>query len=111
MRLYPVSVRIDDEGGVVIGAVHRPQTGRAVITPSSAQRCGVERVDGGCIWRCKAEMQTRLFVWWDRVLGGKNPKRDAVGPVAVADKRPRSPYAFVTKRCQDGVVEGPASVD
>src|SRR5215469_1835422 len=45
------------------------------------------------------------------MLGGKNPKRDAVGPVSVADQRPRSPYAFVTKRRQGSVVEGPTSVD
>ena len=58
----PVSVGIDDEGGIIIVAVHRAQTGRAIVMPSRAQRRRVKRIDGGGIRRCKAEMQTRLFV-------------------------------------------------
>src|SRR5262249_21971941 len=45
------------------------------------------------------------------MLGGKNPKRDAVGSIPVANQRPSSPYAFVTKRRRQGsVVEGSTSV-
>ena len=42
----PVSVRIDDEGGVVIGAIDWPQTGCAVVMPAYAQRRRVKRIDG-----------------------------------------------------------------
>ena len=34
IRLDPVSVRIDDEGSVVIGTVNRAQTGRTVVLPT-----------------------------------------------------------------------------
>jgi hypothetical protein len=62
IRLDPVSVRVNDEGGVVIGAVFRTQAGCTVVTPARAQRGCVKRIDGGGIRRCEAEVQTRLFV-------------------------------------------------
>jgi hypothetical protein len=46
ISLDPISVRIGDEGGVVIGPIHRPQTGRAVVMPAGAQRRCVKRIDG-----------------------------------------------------------------
>jgi hypothetical protein len=69
IRLDPVSVRVNDEGGVVIGAVYRTQAGCTVVTPARAQRRRVKRIDGGDVRRCKAEVQTRLFVRWNRALG------------------------------------------
>jgi hypothetical protein len=74
--LDPVSVPIDDKGGIVIGVVHRPQTGCAIVTPACAQRRGVKRIDRGGIRRRKAEMQTRLFVRRNRALGDNNPVGD-----------------------------------
>ena len=69
IRLDPVSVRINDEGGVVVGAVFRAQTGGTIVTPARAQRRRVKCIDCGGILRHKAEVQTRLFVGWDRALG------------------------------------------
>jgi len=39
------------------------------VTPARAQRRRVKRIDGGDVRRCKAEVQTRLFVRWNRALG------------------------------------------
>jgi hypothetical protein len=75
IRLDPVSIRIDDEGGVVIGAVYRTQAGCTFVTPARAQRGCVKRIDGGGIRRREAEVQTRLFVGWHRVFGLDNPER------------------------------------
>jgi hypothetical protein len=55
MRLDPVSVRIDDEGGVVVGAVFRAQTGGTIVTPTRAQRRRMKHIDGGSIRRREAE--------------------------------------------------------
>jgi hypothetical protein len=43
----------------------------------------VKRIDGGGIWCCKAEVQTRLFVGWNRALGLDNPERDTVAAKSV----------------------------
>ena len=79
----PVSVRVNDEGGVVIRVIHRPQTGRAVVPTARAQRRRMKRIDGRGIRRRKAEMQTGLFIRRNRPLGGKNPERDAIGAIPV----------------------------
>jgi hypothetical protein len=55
-----ISVRIGDEGGVVIGPIHRPQTGRAVVMPAGAQRRCVKRIDGRGIWRAKQKCKPDL---------------------------------------------------
>jgi hypothetical protein len=34
--LDPISVWIDDEGGVVVGVVNRTQTGRTIVVPPAA---------------------------------------------------------------------------
>jgi hypothetical protein len=46
--------------------------------PTCTQRRRVKGIDGGGIRRCKAEVQTRLFVGWYRALGLDNPERDAI---------------------------------
>jgi hypothetical protein len=111
IRLDPVSVRIDDEGSVVIGAVYRAQTGCTVVTPARAQRRRVKRIDGGGICRCEAEVQTRLLVRWNRVLGLDNPKRDAVATIPVTQQCSRGSQALVPERLQRGVVEALTSLD
>ena len=82
--LNPVSVWIDDEGGIVVRAVNRTQTGRTIVAPACGYRCRVKRIDGGSIPCRKAEVQTRLFVGWNRTLGLEHPERDAVKAVSVA---------------------------
>ena len=62
-------------------------------------------------FRCKAEVQTRLFVGWNRALGLENPERDAVAPIPVTQQRFSSPQALVSERLQRGVVEALALVD
>src|SRR5208337_3567078 len=69
------------------------------------------RIDGGDVRCCKAEVQTRLFVGWNRVVGLGNPERNAVAPIPVTLKRSRGPQALVPERLQYSVVEALASVD
>src|SRR5262249_10809053 len=45
IRLDPVSIRIDDECGVIVEAVDRARTRRTVVLPARAQRCGVKGID------------------------------------------------------------------
>ena len=110
-RLDPVSVRIDDEGGVVVRAAYRAQTGGTIVVPACGYRCRVKCIDGGGIRCCKAEVQTRLVVGWNRVLGPENPKRDTVASIPVTHQRFRSPQTLVSERLQHGVVKALASVD
>jgi hypothetical protein len=44
----------------------------------------VKRIDGGGIRCCKAEVQTRLFVGWNRTLGLEHPERDTVAAISIA---------------------------
>jgi hypothetical protein len=46
ISLDPVAVRIDNEGGIVIRAVYRPQAGCTVVLSAGAQRGRVKRIDG-----------------------------------------------------------------
>src|SRR5262244_1770534 len=62
ISLDAVSVRIDDEGGAVIGAVSRAQTGRTAVQPAGAQRQRVKRIDGVGVRCPKADVKTRFFV-------------------------------------------------
>jgi len=93
--LDPVSVGIDNEGRVVVGAVLDAQPRRTVIATADAQGSAVKRIDGGAARRHKAEVQTRLLVGEDRPLGREDPERDGVAPVSVADQGSRLSYAFV----------------
>jgi hypothetical protein len=111
VRLDQVSVRIDDEGRVVVGAVYRAEIGCAIVLPARAQCRRVKRIDGSGIHRSKAEVQTRLFVGWNRALGLDNPERDAVATIPVTEQGSRGPQALVSERLQRGVVEALASVD
>src|SRR5712671_2905584 len=79
--------------------------------PARAQRRCVKRIDGGGVCRRKADVQTRLFVGWNRVLGLDDPKRDAVASIPVTHQRSRGPQALVSERLQHGVVEALTSVD
>src|SRR5260370_25069871 len=65
----PVSVRIDDEGGVVIRSVHWPQTRPTVVPAARAQGRGVKCFDGRCAGGRKADVQARLFVRRNGMLG------------------------------------------
>ena len=68
-------------------------------------------IDCGGILRRKAEVQTRLLVGWNRVLGLDDPERNAVATVPVTQQRSRGPQALVSERLQYGVVKALASVD
>ena len=82
--LDPEPVWIHDEGGVVVGAVNRTQTGHTIVVPACGYRCRVKGIDGGSIRCRKAEVETRLFVGWNRTLGLDNPERDAIAAISVA---------------------------
>src|SRR6202047_666592 len=56
IRPDPVSVRVNDECGVVIGSIYRAQTWCTVVLPTGAQRRSVKCIDCGGILRCKAEV-------------------------------------------------------
>ena len=110
-RLDPVSVRIDDEGGVVVRAAYRAQTGGTIVVPASAQCRRVKCIDGGDVRCRKAEVQTRFFAGWNRVLSLENPERDAVATIPVTQQRFCGPQALVSEWLQRGVVEALAPVD
>src|SRR5262249_29466103 len=111
IRLDPVSIWIDDEGGVIVGAVDRARTGRTVVLPARAQRCrvkGIDRLGARCH---EADVQTRLLVGRDRMLGGDNPESDVIAPISVAQHcSPRS-QTPVSERRQRRVVKAPASFE
>ena len=69
IRFNSISVRIDDEGRVVVGTVLGPQARRAIVMPASEQRCRVKCVDSIYARRIETEMQTRLWIERDRMLG------------------------------------------
>src|SRR6516165_195952 len=79
--------------------------------PACAQRRRVKCIDSSGICRCKADVETRFFVGWNRVLGPENPKRDTVASIPVTHQRFRSPQTLVSERLQHGVVKALASVD
>jgi hypothetical protein len=45
MRFEPIAIRIDDKGGIIVGAVVGAQTGLAVIAAAALERGGVESVN------------------------------------------------------------------
>src|SRR5690242_16650914 len=47
IRLDAVSVWINDEGGVVVGAINRAKTGRTIVMPARAQRRRMKCIYGG----------------------------------------------------------------
>jgi hypothetical protein len=58
-RLDSMAFRINDERRVIVLAVVRSRTGRAIIGPAMRERCGVELVNGLTRLRSKREMKTR----------------------------------------------------
>src|SRR5438093_277722 len=55
-----VAVGIDDEGGVILDAVMRPNSGRAVGSAAGAERCGVERIDIVGCFGAQADVRAAL---------------------------------------------------
>src|SRR5262249_17996379 len=111
IRLDPVSIRIDDEGGVIVGAVDRARTGRTVVLPARAPRCrvkGVDRLGARCH---EADVQARLLVGRNRTLDGDNPESDVIAPIPVAQHCSPRPQAPVSERCQRRVVKALASFE
>src|SRR5262249_29885686 len=100
ISLDPIAIRIDDERRIVIVAVDRPQTARAIVAPTGVE-CGrmkvIDRTEarGG-----KANMQARPVVRRDRTLGRHDPEKNNVGSVTIAGAGPRSPDASVADRSQ-----------
>src|SRR6516225_272735 len=82
MRLDAVPIGVHHESRVVVGAVVRSQTGRAVITPAEAQRGLVELVHATARRRRKTDVQARFFVGRTRTLRGADPERGPTLPVA-----------------------------
>src|SRR5918995_1505835 len=106
----PVSVRIDDERGVVVRAVLGSDARRTVVPTSGSQCCRVEGVDAFACRRREAEMQSRLVVGRNRTFRPEDPERDGVAPI------PERPVviaeAVVAERCEDRVIEalGPGDI-
>lgn len=67
MRFQAEPVRIDDERGVVVGAVIGPHPGRAVVAPAGAQRRRMERIDrrtaGGGEQKCSPDCESAGTGW------------------------------------------------
>src|SRR5262249_55472380 len=101
--LEAIAVRIDDEGGVVVGAVVAAQAWGAVVVPADAQRGGVEGVDTLAARRVEALMQAGFVVRGHRPLGGADPQRDRVP--TIAERARRLAEAGIAQRLQGRVVE------
>lgn len=56
-RFEPVSVRVDDEGGIVGRAVVQPQAGRAIVDPTGGDGRLMEGIDGGPVRRRKRNVE------------------------------------------------------
>ncbi len=93
--LHVVPVRVEDEGGVVVGVVALADAGRAVVAPAVGESGGVEPVDRLSIASDEGEVKRacRLSLDQRQVLGARWPK----------DNR-RSP-----RRRRPGHVEGPGA--
>src|SRR5829696_320709 len=104
-----VSLGIDDERGVVVGPVIGAQARPTVISPAGCKRRSVESIDALARRRGEAEVQPRLFVRGDRVLGGNDPECDGLAPVA--ERAFPFAQACVAERLQGGVVEAPCRGD
>jgi hypothetical protein len=107
----PVSVRIDDEGGVVIRSVHWPQTRPTVVPAARPQSCGVKCFDGRCARCRKAHVQARLFVRRNGMLRQHHPECDGFGSIPISGGAPGCSYTPVSERLKSSVVEAAASVD
>ena len=57
MRFDPIAVRIDDEGGIVVGTIIGAQAWLAVVAPAVIEGCGMKRIDTAAAWCGEAEMQ------------------------------------------------------
>ena len=79
--------------------------------PARAQRRRMKCIYGGGIRCRKAEVQTRAFVGLNGALRLRNPKRNGLSSIPVADQRSRGPQAFISERLQHGVVEAFTSID
>ncbi len=52
--LDPVTVRIKEERGVIVGVVIGPRTGRPATPPAWRESGGVKRIHGDAAWRTEA---------------------------------------------------------
>src|SRR5579862_729083 len=109
-RLDPVSVAIDDEGGVVMCVVLGPEARLAVVAASGCERRRVECIDGGTSGRAEADMPIER-----RAVGAMgDPKRERLLPqgmriaAAVAGRVLDVEHASIAERRQHRVIEGAA---
>src|SRR5262245_58534227 len=63
-RFDVVAVGIEQEGGVISGAIVGAQTGAAVIAAASLEAGGVEAIDGGAIEGAERDVRTRTRRAW-----------------------------------------------
>ena len=69
--LKPVSVRIDDERGIVVGVVFGAHAGLAVVTAAGLQRGGMKGIDARPGRRAEAKMQAGFVVGRHRARAGE----------------------------------------
>ncbi|EGE60795.1 hypothetical protein RHECNPAF_1340044 [Rhizobium etli CNPAF512] len=105
----PVAVGIDDEGGIIEAAVIRPDARFAVIRAARCHGCRMKRVDGGLVRRDEAEMQPRLHVGDNGMLGLYHPETDLIRPVA--DHPIGIGQTLIAERCQRRIVEAARSFE
>src|SRR5690348_900633 len=109
-RLDPMSVGIDDEGGVVMGVVLRAEARLAVVAPPSGERRPMERVDSGPARRLEADVAAERDA--GRLMA--DPERQRLllqrlrlgRPIAGSIVEIMAPD--VAERRQRGVIEGAA---
>jgi len=104
MRFDPVSVRIDDECSIVVGAIVLPQARSTVVSSMCGKGGFMETGDTLTGWRHKADMQAGVRVCRNRAGAVIHPQDHGV--LAVAEGAIALAQASVPERCQDGIIEG-----
>jgi hypothetical protein len=98
-----MALRVEDEGGVIIRAVMRPQAGRTLVATTAGERRRMERVDRSPIGGSEGEMEARP----GRVRVGDREESQTILATrrAIADPLLVTPDPHQAERRHDRVVE------
>src|SRR5437660_2408499 len=103
MGLDAIAVGIDDEGGVVAGAIILAHARLAVVLAAGLECSGMEGVDRGAALGLEAEMQAGLQVGLHRALDRQDPQARRL--LAIAQRTLAVAQPGDVERLQNGIVE------
>jgi hypothetical protein len=100
-----ISVRIEDETGIVVGTVMRPEARGTLVNATQLQRGGVELIDRLAAWCDESQVETWAR-WYDRLRAEDEQQSVVVGSwQAVSDGVLSGENSGVPERSHDRVVE------